>query len=138
MTAYIIRRLILAIPILLGVTLVIFIILHSMPGDPAEVIADLDGKQEVLEKIRTDLGLDKPLLFPYLILIKNIFTRGDLGYSNRTRRPVTLELKERFLNTAILGANPIVFAFFIGVCMGILCAIKHNSKVDRLFPLSTS
>lgn len=137
MIAYIIRRLILSIPILLGVTLVIFLILHSMPGDPAEVIAGLDGTEEVLDKIRTDLGLDKPLPLQYLIFIKNIFTHGDLGYSFRTRRPVTLEIKERFPKTAILGACAIIFAFFIGVFLGILCAVKHNSKIDRFFTTST-
>jgi ABC-type dipeptide/oligopeptide/nickel transport system permease component len=114
-----------------------FIILRSIPGDPAEIIAGLDGNQEVFEKIRTDLGLDKPLPLQYLIFIKNIFTHGDLGYSYRTRRPVTLEIKERFLHTAILGAAAMVFAFFIGVLLGILCAVNHNSKLDHLFTTTT-
>jgi peptide/nickel transport system permease protein len=137
MVAYIIRRIILIIPIVLGVTLVSFIILHSIPGDPAEVIAGMDGSKEILEKIRADLGLDKPLPIQYLIFIKNILIHGDFGYSYRTQRPVSQEIKGRFINSLKLGVTAIVIAIIIGLICGTLSAIKENSKLDRIFTVSS-
>ena len=137
MVAYILRRIILMIPIVLGVTLVSFIILHSIPGDPAEVIAGLDGSKEILEKIRADLGLDQPLPIQYLVLIKNILIHGDFGYSYRTQRPVSQEIKGRFINSLKLGVTAIVIAIIIGLICGTLSAIKENSKLDRIFTISS-
>jgi len=137
MIAYIIRRIILIIPIVLGVTLVSFIILHSIPGDPAEVIAGLDGSKEILEKIRADLGLDKPLPIQYLVFIKNILIHADFGYSYRTQRPVSQEIKGRFINSMKLGVTAITIAILIGLFFGILSAIKENSKLDRFFTISS-
>ena len=137
MVAYILRRIILIIPIVLGVTLVSFIILHSIPGDPAEVIAGMDGTKEILEKIRADLGLDKPLPVQYLIFIKNILLHGDFGYSYRTQRPVSQEIKGRFINSIKLGVTAIVIAILIGLICGTLSAIKENSKLDRFFTISS-
>jgi ABC-type dipeptide/oligopeptide/nickel transport system permease component len=137
MVAYILRRIILIIPIVLGVTLVSFIILHSIPGDPAEVIAGLDGSKEILEKIRADLGLDKPLPIQYLVFIKNILIHGDFGYSYRTQRPVSQEIKGRFINSMKLGVTAIVIAILIGLICGTLSAIKENSKLDRFFTISS-
>lgn len=118
------------IPILLGVTMVSFIILHSMPGDPAQVIAGLDTSEKILERIRSDLGLDKPLPVQYLIFINNI-AHGNLGYSYRTRRQVLEELKARFPNTALLGTTALSLAISIGVFFGALAAIKQNTIIDR-------
>jgi ABC-type dipeptide/oligopeptide/nickel transport system permease component len=137
MVAYILRRIILIIPIVLGVTLVSFIILHSIPGDPAEVIAGMDGTKEILEKIRADLGLDKPLPIQYLVFIKNILIHGDFGYSYRTQRPVSQEIKGRFINSIKLGVTAIVIAILIGLICGTLSAIKENSKLDRFFTISS-
>lgn len=133
MLAYIIRRLVLVIPIVLGVTLVVFIILHTMPGDPAQVMAGLDSSKEVLERIRNDLGLDQPLPIQYLTFLKNIFIHGDLGYSFRTRRPVSAEIKGRLENTLVLAGAAITLAILIGMICGIMCALRHNSKLDRFF-----
>ena len=137
MAAYLIRRILLIIPIILGVTLVSFLILHSIPGDPAEVIAGLDGTKEVLERIRGDLGLDKPLPIQYLVFIRNILIHGDFGYSYRTQQPVSREIKGRFFNSLKLGVTAIVFAIFIGLLGGTLSAVKENSKVDRFFTISS-
>ena len=137
MIAYILRRFILTIPILLGVTLVTFIILHSIPGDPAQVIAGLDATEEVLKRMRIDLGLDKPLPIQYLLFVEKVLIHGDLGYSYRTRRPVFQEIKGRFPNTLILGAAALTIAIVVGMFCGILCSIKHNSKLDRFITIST-
>jgi ABC-type dipeptide/oligopeptide/nickel transport system permease component len=114
-----------------------FVILHSIPGDPAQVIAGLDGTEEVLKKIRSDLELDKPLPTQYFIFVKRFLIHGDLGYSYRTRRPVSKEIKARFPNTAMLAGAGLTIAIFIGMLCGIICAIKHNSKLDRILTLST-
>lgn len=137
MIFYIIRRFILIIPIVFGVTLVTFIILHSIPGDPAQVIAGLDGTEEVLKKIRSDLELDKPLPTQYFTFLKRFLIHGDLGYSYRTRRPVLEEIKARFPNTVMLAGAGLTIAIFIGMLCGIICAIKHNSKLDRILTFST-
>ncbi len=137
MTAYIIRRIILIIPVVLGVTLVSFIILHSIPGDPAEIIAGMDGTTEVLERIRTDLGLNRPLPVQYFIFIRNILIHGDFGYSYRTNRPVSQELKGRFVNSLKLGIAAVILAILIGLTLGILSALRDNSKLDRLFTISS-
>lgn len=135
MLVYIVRRFILIIPILLGVTLVSFVILHSIPGDPAEVIAGLDGSKEILQKIRTELGLDDPLPIQYLVFLKNTFIHWDLGYSYRTQRPVSQEIKGRFVNSLKLGFTAIGIAVFIGLLCGILSAVRENSKLDRSFTI---
>jgi peptide/nickel transport system permease protein len=134
MIAYVIRRILLVIPILFGVTLVVFVILHSMPGDPAQVIAGLDSSKEVLDRIRKDLGLDRPLPVQYLSLMESIFIRGNLGYSYRTRQPVSVEIKRRYVNTGVLAASAIVVAVLIGVPCGIICAVRHN-WMDRFLAI---
>ena len=136
MVAYILHRVLIIIPIFFGVTLVSFVILHSMPGDPAEMIAGIDTNKEVVDRIKKELGLDQPLPVQYLMFMKNIL-KGDFGYSFRTRQPVSHELKGRILNTLVLGALAIGLATLFGVPSGILCALGHNSGLDRFFVIST-
>jgi len=131
MTAYIIRRIILMIPLVLGITLVSFIILHSMPGDPAEMIAGVDTSPEVIERIRKDLGTDQPLYIQYFIFLKNLL-RGDLGYSYRTQQPVSKELKQRLPYTAMLGIAALTLSTLVGVLFGVLAAVRKDSMFDRI------
>jgi peptide/nickel transport system permease protein len=97
----------------------------------------MDSTEDVVKRIRGELGLDKPLTTQYLIFLSNIFVHGDLGYSYRTRRRVALEIKERFPYTAALGGTAITLATLIGVVCGVLCAVKHGSNVDSLFTVSS-
>ena len=119
------------IPLILGITLVSFIILHSMPGDPAEMIAGMDTTEEIIQKIRKDLELDKPLHIQYLTFITNIF-RGNMGYSFRTRQPVLQELKKRIPYTAMLGAAALIISTFLGLLFGVIAAIMRDSVFDRV------
>ena len=127
---YILRRILLMIPLILGVTLISFIILHSMPGDPAETLAGLETTGEIVEKIRTDLGLDKSLPVQYFIFIKNLL-KGDFGYSYRTRQPVIEELIGRLPHTFMLAFTSLFLATLLGLFLGITSAVNRNSFVDH-------
>lgn len=122
------------IPLILGVTLISFIILHSMPGDPAETLAGLETTGEIVEKIRSDLGLDKPVTVQYFIFLKNLL-KGDFGYSYRTRQPVIQELIGRLPHTFMLAFTSLFLATFIGVLLGIISAVNRNSFIDHFISL---
>jgi peptide/nickel transport system permease protein len=119
------------IPLIIGITLISFILLNCMPGDPAETIAGLDTSMETVERIRHDLGLDKPIHIQYLIFLGNIF-RGNMGYSFRTRQPVAEELMRRIPYTAMLGAVALPFSAFFGILFGLIAVLKRESVFDRI------
>ncbi|MBW2148717.1 MAG: ABC transporter permease [Deltaproteobacteria bacterium] len=131
MQDYTIRRLLQLIPVILSVTVIIFLMLHLIPGDPAEILAGEEATMEDIHAIREQLGLDKPLIVQYFTYMKNI-ARGDLGRSMRTRRPVLQEIMDRYLNTVWLAAWSVVFMIIMGVTTGILSAIKQYSWLDNI------
>ncbi len=128
---YIIRRLLIMIPVLFGVSLIIFTIVRVLPGDPAVVLAGPHATKDVVEQVRIQLGLDKHPVTQYVIFLKNIF-RGDLGTSSRTGLPVTQEIMARFPNTLLLALASILVATVLGVLTGIIAGVKQNSKFDYL------
>lgn len=128
---YIIRRLLIMIPVLFGVSLIIFTIVRVLPGDPAVVLAGPHATRDVVEQVRIQLGLDKHPVTQYVIFLKNIF-RGDLGTSSRTGLPVTQEIMARFPNTLLLALASILVATVLGVLTGIIAGVKQNSKFDYL------
>lgn len=128
---YIIRRLLIMIPVLFGVSLIIFTIVRVLPGDPAVVLAGPHATKDVVEQVRIQLGLDKHPVTQYVIFLKNIF-RGDLGTSSRTGLPVTQEIMARFPNTLLLALASILVATVLGVLTGIVAGVKQNSKFDYL------
>jgi len=128
---YIIRRLLIMIPVLFGVSLIIFTIVRFLPGDPAVVLAGPHATKDVVEQVRIQLGLDKHPVTQYVIFLKNIF-RGDLGTSSRTGLPVTQEIMARFPNTLLLALASILVATVLGVLTGIIAGVKQNSKFDYL------
>ena len=95
MTAYIARRLAMALPVLIGVSMLVFLITRLTPGDPVRELVGPDAPQEKIDEARHKLGLDKPVYTQYLYFIGDA-VRGDLGTSLRTRQPVTSELLDRF------------------------------------------
>ncbi len=99
---YIFRRLILAIPTLLGVTIAVFLLIRLIPGDPARIIAGVTASDEEVRRIRVELGLTKPLHVQYLVFL-NQLRRGDLGRSAVTRAPVTEEIALRLPQTVMLA-----------------------------------
>ena len=131
MISYMVRRLLMVIPILLGITLVSFTILQLVPGDPAQIILGLEAEPEQLDALRHELGLDKPVIVQYAIFLKNTL-KGDLGESIRTRNDVVAEIWPRFLNTLRLTVTSILLATIIGLAVGCLAAMRQNTKVDYL------
>jgi peptide/nickel transport system permease protein len=129
MTKYIIRRLIASLPVLAGVLIVTFFLARSVPGDPCTAILGEKATQEACERLRQKKGLDKPIFVQFVLYVKNL-ARGDFGESIRFKRPVTQILIERLPTTIELGLAGLFIASLIGIPLGIISAIRHNSSVD--------
>lgn len=131
MTRYILRRLVLVIPVLIGVSMVVFWMIRAIPGDPARVIAGEGAPLETVERIREQYGLNEPLHVQYALFLKHLL-EGDLGRSIRSRRPVVEELEMRIPATLELAAGSMLVALVIGVTTGVLSAVRPNSWIDAL------
>ncbi|ANX11650.1 peptide ABC transporter [Fictibacillus arsenicus] len=131
MLSFIIKRLLQIFPVLMGVTILVFSMLHMIPGDPARTMVGIEASQEIIEKAREELGLNKPLYEQFGIFIGNALT-GDLGMSIRTGLPVTQEIAERLPITATIAVGATIFATIFGVLCGIIAAIKQNKFGDNL------
>jgi ABC-type dipeptide/oligopeptide/nickel transport system permease component len=136
MTGYIVRRMLLAIPVLLGVSILVFAIIRFIPGDPARAIAGVHASPEYIEQVRQELHLDEGLHTQYFIYMRNLL-QGDLGRSTFTRRPVTTELGEKFPNTLRLTLVAMAIATIVGMGAGIISATKQNSIFDYLSMLGS-
>jgi len=128
---YIIRRLLIMLPVLLGVSLIIFTMVRIIPGDPGMVMAGPHATKDQVEQIRAQLGLDKHPVTQYFIFMRNIF-QGDLGTSTRTALPVTHEIMARLPNTLLLALASILIATVLGVLAGIIAGVRQNSRFDYL------
>ena len=131
MGRYLLRRLLHLGPVLLGVSLIVFLVLHLTPGDPAEVMLGSQATQEDLTRLRAQLGLDRPLHVQYARWIGQVL-RGDLGRSLWMKRPVLTEVMERFKATLLLTASALVLSTVGGIALGIGAATRANSLLDRL------
>lgn len=131
MAPYIVRRLFQLIPVLFGVSIIVFLMLHMTPGDPADLIAGMEATDEDVANIREALRLDDPLHVQYLEFVKRVFV-GDFGISFRTQRPVIEEISYRYGNTLLLGAVAICFALVLGLISGIVSAVKSHSIFDNV------
>jgi peptide/nickel transport system permease protein/oligopeptide transport system permease protein len=129
MIQYAIRRLLLALPTLLGVSFLVFSIVRMLPGDPAVAMAGVHATQEVVERIRVELGLDQTILRQYLRFLNGL-SRGDLGRSIRTGRPVWSEVLERLGPTFELTAASLALATVLGIAVGVISAAKPYSFFD--------
>lgn len=125
------RKLLLMIPLLLGQTLIIFLILHLAPGDPVDLIVGPNATPEVYENVRISLGLDKPLYIQYFNFLKDIF-KGDLGTSILKDVPVTELIAERFPVTLKIGILSLILSFAIAIPIGIQAAMHRDTPVDYL------
>ncbi len=130
MYGYIIRRLLLAIPVLIGVSILVFAIIRFIPGDPARAIAGVHASPQYIEQVRRDLLLDEGLHVQYYVYLTNLL-QGDLGRSTFTGRPVTVELFERFPNTLLLASTAMVIAIIAGMSAGIVSATRRYSLFDN-------
>lgn len=130
MIAFLTSRLLQAIPVLFGVSLAVFLMLHLIPGDPAALIAGNDATAADVENVRQSLGLDRPLPAQYVSFVGKALA-GDFGKSFRTGRPVLDEVLPRYANTLALGAIALAIAVLIGMASGILSAVKRQTVVDN-------
>jgi len=128
---YLARRLLLLVPVLAGVSIIIFMVLHLAPGDPAEIMLGSQATQQDLARLRADLGLDEPLYVQYVRWI-GLVARGDLGRSIWMKRPVLAEVLGRFQATLILTGAALLLSTVGGVALGIASATRPNSLLDRL------
>lgn len=132
MLVYILRRLLYVIPIALGVTIVCFSLVHIGPGDPLSSILPEDAPQEVVDRIKAEYGLDKPLVVQYAIWLGKALT-GDFGFSIVTQRPVLAELLPALVNSLIIALGAALLGFAIGVTFGGLAGYYHGRPADRFF-----
>jgi peptide/nickel transport system permease protein len=125
------RRLLHLGPVLLGVSVIVFLVLHLAPGDPAEIMLGANANKEDLDRLRAQLGLDQPLHVQYLHWIGHV-ARGDLGRSLWMKRPVLGEVLERFKATLLLTGVALFLSTVGGIALGIASATRANSLLDRL------
>jgi len=128
---YVVRRLLLLVPVLLGVSVIIFMVLHLSPGDPAEIMLGSQATQADLDRLRAELGLTEPLYVQYVHWL-GLVARGDLGRSIWMKRPVLAEVLGRFKATLVLTGAALVLSTAVGLALGIVSAIRPNSLLDRL------
>lgn len=130
MGGYILKRLVSAIPVLLGITIIVFLIMSLIPGDPATAILGSYATPENVEKLNQDLGLDKPMLQRYGIWLGNMLT-GDFGRSYSLNRPVLDEILERFNATLILAGTSFVLCSVLGILAGVISAARQYGLADK-------
>lgn len=130
MTGYIIKRLISAVPVLLGISVIVFLIMAMIPGDPATAILGSYATPENVEKLNRDLGLDKPLVQRYFIWLGNMF-QGDFGRSFSLNRAVLDEVLERFNATLVLAGTSFVICSILGVAAGVVSAARQYGLADK-------
>ena len=130
MTAYIAKRLLAAIPVLFGLTIIVFLIMAMIPGDPATAILGSYATPENVERLNRQLGLDKPLFQQYFIWLGNML-QGDFGRSYTLNRPVIDEVLERFSATLILAGTSLVLCSIFGLIAGVVSAVRQYSWIDK-------
>lgn len=128
---YIVKRLLVLIPVLLGMTIIVFSIIHAIPGDPAETILGEKATEQSKQALRDQLGLDKPWLEQYFAYLSEL-VRGDLGESIRTKIPIAQEIVPYLMATLELALASMIFAVVVGVNAGIISAWRHNSWFDYI------
>lgn len=129
MIKFIVRRFLQLIPVLIGVTFLVFIILHITPGDPARVLAGEGATEETIQNITVRLGLDQPLHVQYLTFLKDA-VQLDFGTSWRTGREVWSEISPRFWVTVELAFYSTVLSVFLGIVAGVISAVRRYSFAD--------
>jgi peptide/nickel transport system permease protein len=126
---YFVRRVLLAVPVLLGVATLVFSLIHLVPGDPAQAMLGDGASPNDIAELRTNLGLDQPLLTQYLTFMRHAVT-GDLGRSFRTGQPVTTMIAERVPATAELAIAAMLVAIVIAIPLGVIAAVWRGTAID--------
>ena len=131
MTRFLIRRLLLTIPVLIGVATLVFSLIHLVPGDPVQAMLGESAAPQDVAQLRTQLGLDRPLYQQYLSFAGGI-VRGDLGISLRTRQSVTTIILERMPATLELAAAAMLVAIVLAIPLGVIAAVRVGTPLDHL------
>lgn len=126
---YLLERLLAIVPVLLGVSLLAFVVVRAVPGDPAKVLAGERASPAVLERIRQEHGFDRPVLVQYGLFLGRL-AHGDLGRSVHTSEPVTEEIARRFPATVELALAAVLLAALVGIPLGIAAALRPGSAWD--------
>lgn len=129
MLKYIIRRILIMVPIILGVTVIVFLIMHLSPGDPARIMLGMEASHEDIEAVRKAMGLDRPIYVQYFRWLSKIVV-GDFGRSIQSRQPVLEMIRDRLPATLELTAAAMVFSLLIAIPTGIISAAKQYSISD--------
>ena len=135
MLNYLIKRLFSTVPVLIGISLLLFFMLRMLPGDPAQVLAGQMATPQEIENIRKQLGLDRPVYEQYANYLSRL-VRFDLGRSARTQNPVLEEIWARLPNTLLLAVVAISLACLFGIPAGIISAVRPYSWIDYLVTTS--
>ncbi|MBS5880172.1 MAG: ABC transporter permease [Clostridium sp.] len=130
MLNFIIKRLLTSILVIIGVTIVIFSLVHMAPGDPVQMMAGLDAKEEDIEAFRAKMGMDKPLIVQYFNYVKGLL-HLDLGKSIITNKNISDEIFFRFRNTAELAVAGMLISSVFGIISGIIAAVNRDRWLDK-------
>lgn len=130
MGSYIVRRLLALVPILIGVTMVAFLVSRGLPGDPARLYAGMQASDFEVQAIRESLGLDKPLYHQYWIYMQGLI-QGDLGFSLRTGFPVVEDIRNRLPATVEMVIFALAFALAVALPLGVWAAVRRGKLIDR-------
>jgi len=133
---YLLRRILLFIPTLLGITLITFVLMQALPGDPVQGMAGERASAETIARIRSELGQDRPLPLQFIGYLKLLAT-GELGRSYYTNRKISDDLLQKFPNTFRLALAAMLFASIFGIALGTLAAVKRGTGWDRLIAFVT-
>jgi peptide/nickel transport system permease protein len=134
MLGYIARRLVMMIPVLLGISAIVFFIMALIPGDPAQAILGAYATAENLADLRLELGLDKPIVQRYLVWLGNLL-QGDFGRSYSLNRPVIDEVLDRLGPTILLAGASLLLCSLFGLVSGVITAVKQYGWQDKVFTL---
>ncbi len=132
MYKYVLKRIAMLIPVMLGVTFIVFTLMYFTPGDPARIILGESAPQESVQQLREEMGLNDPFIVQFGSYIKNIVVKQDLGRSYVSKRNVAEEIMSRFPATLKLASAGVLVAVIIGIPIGIISAVKQYSALDSI------
>jgi ABC-type dipeptide/oligopeptide/nickel transport system permease component len=131
MGSFILKRVLLVVPVMIGVSIAAFLMSHLVPGDPVSVMLGETATAEDVERLREELGFNDPIVVQYLRYIGGVF-KGDLGTSIRSGQPVLTEIVDRLPSTAALTLSAVVLAAVVGITLGVVAAVRGGGWADSL------
>ncbi len=135
MAGLILRRLLMVVPVLFGVSVIVFLVISLIPGDPARAILGTFATPANIAEVTRQLGLDRPLPVQYIIWVGKLL-HGDLGRSYILHKPVAEEVMERLMPTLLLAGTALVLASIAGILLGVVAAVRQNGWQDKLITVT--